>query len=156
MATRPPIVGLPTGGVGESSHRRSPPPSPPILAQPSSSEVGESSAYEKYHKFLKNYHEVRAVLCASRLHVDMLRGELVAARAALVVALQEADQAQEDKATVVSEAICQAAATTLAAAQLQLGEAVNVQVVEQGFPPGSKDVDIADLVESSSWPPTPS
>ena len=44
----------------------------------------------------------------------------------------------------------------LVAAQLQIGAAVNIQVVEQGFPPGSKDDDIADLVESSSRPPTPS
>jgi hypothetical protein len=57
-----------------------------ILAQPSGSKVGESSGDEKYHKLLKHYHEVRALFCASRLHADMLRGDLVARRAALVVA----------------------------------------------------------------------
>ena len=36
----------------------------------------------------------------------------------------------------------------LAAAQLQLGKAVNVRVVEQGFPPGSNDNEIDDLIES--------
>ena len=53
-------------------------------------EVGESSSDEKYHKLLKHYHEVRALLCASRLHANMLLGDLVVARAALVVAQQEA------------------------------------------------------------------
>ena len=42
----------------------------------------------------------------------------------------------------------------LAAAQLQIGAAVNVRVAEQEFSPGLKDDDITDLVESSSWPPT--
>ena len=46
------------------------------------------------------------------------------------------------------EAIRQAAATALAVAQLQFGEAVNVRVVEQGFPPGSDDNEIYDLIES--------
>ena len=36
----------------------------------------------------------------------------------------------------------------LATAQLQIGIAVNVQVVEQDFLPGSTDDDIADLIES--------
>jgi hypothetical protein len=48
----------------------------------------------------------------------------------------------------VSEAIRQAAATALAAAHLQFGEAVNVRVVEQGFPPGSDNNEINDLIES--------
>ena len=90
MAVPPPIMGLPTGGAGESSRHRSPPPSPSIPAQPSGSKVGESLGDEKYHKLLKHYHEVQALLCVSRLHVDMLLGDLVAACAALVVAQQEA------------------------------------------------------------------
>jgi hypothetical protein len=49
--------------------------------------VGESSGDEKYRKLLKHYHEVRATLCESRLHANMLLGELEAAHAALVVAL---------------------------------------------------------------------
>jgi hypothetical protein len=49
---------------------------------------------------------------------------------------------------VVFEAIRQAAAMALAAAQLQLGEAVNVQVVEQGFLPRSDDNEIDHLIES--------
>jgi hypothetical protein len=73
---------------------------------------------EKYHKLFKHYHEVRALLCASRLHADRLRGDLVATRAALVVAQQEEAQVQEDKATVVFKAICRAAATALAAVSL--------------------------------------
>jgi CTP:molybdopterin cytidylyltransferase MocA len=49
---------------------------------------------------------------------------------------------------VVTEAIRQGAATVLAAAQLQIGAAVNVWLVEQGFPPGSTDNNITDLIES--------
>ena len=90
MVAPPPIMGLPTGGAGESSSRCSPSPSPYIPTQPSGSEVGESSGDEKYRKLLKHYHEVRAALCASRLHTNMLRGDLVAMLAALVVVLQEA------------------------------------------------------------------
>ena len=37
----------------------------------------------------------------------------------------------------------------LAAAQLQIGAAVNVRVAEHGFPLESKDDDIVDLVKSS-------
>ena len=111
-----PIVGLPTGGAGESSHRHSLPPSPFVPAQPSSSKVGEFSGDKKYRKFLKHYHEVRAALCASRLHDDMLCSDLVATCATLLVALQEAAQARENKAAVVSEAIHQAAAMMLAIA----------------------------------------
>jgi hypothetical protein len=55
--------------------------------------VGKSSGDEKYRKLLKHYHEVRALWCASRLHADMLCGDLVAARTALVVDQQEATQA---------------------------------------------------------------
>jgi len=86
MATSPLIMGLPTGGVGESSCHHSPQSSPSVPAQRFGSKVGESSGDEKYHKLLKHYHEVRALFCASRLHADMLRGDLVAACAALVVA----------------------------------------------------------------------
>ena len=53
----------------------------------------------------------------------------------------------------MSKAIRQAAAMALAAAQLQFGEAVNVRVVEQGFPPGLDDKEIADLIKSL-WPAT--
>ena len=58
------------------------------------------------------------MLCASRLHADMLHGDLVAARAVLVMAQQEAAQAREDKVVVVSEVVRQVAAMALAAAQL--------------------------------------
>ena len=50
----------------------------------------------------------------------------------------------------MTKAVHQGAAMALATAQLQIGAAVNVRVTEQGFPLGSKDDDIADLVESSS------
>lgn len=49
---------------------------------------------------------------------------------------------------VVTEAVCQGAATALAATQLQIGTAVNLGVVEQGFLPSSMDDDIADLMVS--------
>jgi hypothetical protein len=86
MAALPLIVGLPTSGAEELSYRRSPPPSPSIPTQPSGSEVGKSSGDKKYRKLLKHFHEIQALLCASRLDADMLLGELVAARVALVVA----------------------------------------------------------------------
>ena len=54
----------------------------------------------------------------------------------------------------MTEAACQGAAMALAAAQIQIGVALNVQVAEQGFLLGSKDDDIVDLVKSLSWPPT--
>jgi len=90
MAAPPAIMGLPTGGAGESSHHRSPPPSPSVPTQPSGSKVCESSGNEKYCKLLKHYHEVRALLCESRLHADMLLDDLVAPHTTLVVAQQEA------------------------------------------------------------------
>jgi hypothetical protein len=148
MAASPPVVGLPTSGAGESSYRHSLPPSPSIPAQPFGSEVGKSLGDKKYCKLLKHYHEVQALLCASRLHADMLRGDLVAAHTALVMAQQEGTQAREDKAVVVSEAVRQAATAALAAAQLQFGVAVNVWVVEQGFQPGLDNNEINDLIES--------
>ena len=49
---------------------------------------------------------------------------------------------------MVTKAVRQGAATALAAAQLQIGAVVNVQVAEQGFPSKSKDDDIVDLVKS--------
>jgi hypothetical protein len=86
MVVFPPIVGLPTGGAKESSYRHSPPSSPSIPIKPFGSEVGQSSGDEKYHKLLKHYHKVRALLCASRLSANTLLGDLVATRAALVMA----------------------------------------------------------------------
>jgi hypothetical protein len=57
---------------------------------------------------------------------------------------------------VEEEAIHQGATIALSAAQLQIGAAVNVQVAVQGFPLGSKDDDITNLVESLGRPPMPS
>ena len=82
-------MGLSPGGAGESSHRRLPPPSPSVPAQPSCSNVGESSKERessddvKYHQLLKDYHEVQADLSSTRLNAKMLRGELDATRDAL-------------------------------------------------------------------------
>jgi hypothetical protein len=90
MAAPPPIVGLPTGGAGELSHRCSPPSSPSIPAQPSGSEVGKSLGDKKYLLLSKHYHELRVMLCASRLHTDMLLSDLVAMCTALVMAQREA------------------------------------------------------------------
>jgi hypothetical protein len=84
MVAPAPIMGLPIGGAGESFHRCSPLPSPSVPTQPSSFEVGESLGDEKCHKLLKHYHKVRALLCVSRLHADMLLSDLVPARIALV------------------------------------------------------------------------
>ena len=42
----------------------------------------------------------------------------------------------------------QGVAAVLAAAQIQIGIAVNIRVVEQGFSPGSDDNEIDDLIES--------
>jgi hypothetical protein len=78
----------------------------------------------------------------------MLRSDLVAACAALVVALQEATEVQEDMVAVVSKTIHQGAATTLATAQLQFGKAMNIQVAAEGFLPGSDNNEIDDLIES--------
>ena len=49
---------------------------------------------------------------------------------------------------MVTEAINQGATVALAAAQLPIGAAVNVQVAAWGFPLESKDDDIVDLVKS--------
>ena len=83
MVAPSPIMGLSPGGARESSHRRLPPPSPSIPAQPSSSKVGESSDDVDYHQILKDYHKVQVVLSLTRLNAEMLRGELDATRNAL-------------------------------------------------------------------------
>ena len=49
---------------------------------------------------------------------------------------------------VVTEAIHQGAAKALATAQLQIGVAVNVRVVEQGFSARSDNNEIDDLIKS--------
>ena len=49
---------------------------------------------------------------------------------------------------MVTKAIRQGAATMLAMALLQIRTVVNVRVVEQGFPPGSTDDNITDLIKS--------
>ena len=96
MMAPSPIVGLSPSGVGESSHRRLPPPSPSIPAQPSNSKVVKSleereSIYDiDYHQLFKDYCEVQAVLSSTRLNAEMLRGELDAARDALQVSKNEA------------------------------------------------------------------
>jgi hypothetical protein len=75
------VVGLSSRGAKESSCRHLPPPSPSIPAQPSGSEVGESSGEHEsldninYHQLLKDYHEVQADLSSTRLNTEMLRGE---------------------------------------------------------------------------------
>ena len=75
-------MGLSPGGVRESSHRRLPPLSPSVPAQPSSCEVGESSEEHESsndvdcHQLLKDYHEVQAVLSSTRLNSEMLCSEL--------------------------------------------------------------------------------
>ena len=48
----------------------------------------------------------------------------------------------------MTKAILQGAAMALAAAQLQIGAAVNIRVAEQGFSLGSTDDDITDLIKS--------
>ena len=76
-------------GDGDLSHRRLPPPSPSVPAQPSSSEVGESSKEREssddveYHQLLKDYCEVQADLSLIRLNTETLRGELDATHDAL-------------------------------------------------------------------------
>jgi len=90
------VVGLPPGVARELSHRCSPPLSPCVPAQPSGSEVGESSEEHKYsddtdyHQLLKDYRKVQALLSLSRLNAEMLRGELDVARDALQVSNNEA------------------------------------------------------------------
>ena len=83
------VMGLPPDAARESSNCRSPPSSPCVPAQPSGSEMGESSKESEYsddadyHQLLKDYRKVQAVLSSSRLNTEMLRGELDATRDAL-------------------------------------------------------------------------
>ena len=90
------VVGLSPGVAGESSHRRSPPSSPCVPAQPSGSKVGKSSKEHEYsddadyYQLLKDYHKVKALLSSSRLNAEMLCGELDAACDALQVSKNEA------------------------------------------------------------------
>ena len=94
-----PIVGLPTGGAGESSHHHSLPLSLFVPTQPSSSKVGESSEEREYSddaeycQLLKDYRKVQALLSSSRLNTEMLGGELDVTRDALQVSENEATQA---------------------------------------------------------------
>ena len=82
-------MGLSPGGPRESSHRRLPPPSPFVPAQPSSFEVAKSLEEHEsldnvdYRQLLTNYCEVQAVFSSTRLNAEMLRGELDAVRDAL-------------------------------------------------------------------------
>jgi len=85
-------MGLSPSGVGESSRRPLPPPSPSIPAQPSSSKVGESSDDVEYCQLLKDYHNVQVDLSSTRLNTETLRGELDISRdarqASMTVKLQ--------------------------------------------------------------------
>jgi hypothetical protein len=89
MAAPSQVVGLSLGATVELSRRRLPAPSPSIAAQPSGSEVGESSEEcessddVEYHQLLKDYHEVQADLSSTRLNAETLCGELDASRDAL-------------------------------------------------------------------------
>ena len=99
MMVPSPVVGLPPSVAGESSRRRSPPPSLCVPTQPSGSEVGESSEeceyldYIDYRQLLKDYRKVQALLSSSRLKAKMLRGELDAACDTLQLSKNEASQA---------------------------------------------------------------
>ena len=89
MVAPSPVLGHSTGGAEESSCCRFPPPSPSIPAQPSGSEVGESSEEceslddVNYHQLLKDYREAQAELSSTKLNIEMLCGELDTARDAL-------------------------------------------------------------------------
>ena len=89
MAAPSPVVELSPGGAGESSHHRLPPPRLSVLAQPSGSEVDESSEEHEssdgieYYQLLKDYREVQADLSSTRLNAETLRDELDAARDAV-------------------------------------------------------------------------
>ena len=102
MAAPSPVMGLSPGGARESSHRRLPPPSPSIPAQPSSSEVGKSSEEHEssdnigYHQLLKDYHEVQEGLTSTKLNAEMLRTELDVTRDALHFSMTEVSKAQVD------------------------------------------------------------
>ena len=110
MMSPSPVMGLPPSVAGESSHCRSPLPSPCLPAQPSGSEVGKSlkeheySGNVDYHQLLKDYHKVQALLSSSRLNVEMLRGELDVTRDAFQVSENEASQARADLVMVKEQA----------------------------------------------------
>ena len=99
-------MGLAPSVAGESSHRRLPPPSPSVPAQPSGSKVGESSEECDYsddvdcHQLLKDYRKVQALLSLSSLNAEMLRGELDTAHDALQVFENEASRARANWAMV--------------------------------------------------------
>ena len=75
------VMGLSPSGARELSHRRLPSLSPSVLAQPSSSEMGESSEEHESsddvdcRQLLKDYREVQVVLSSTRLNSEMC-GEL--------------------------------------------------------------------------------
>ena len=102
MASPFPVVGLSPGGAEESSHHRLLPLSPSVLAQPSGSEVGESSGEREssddieYHQLLKDYREAQADLSSIRLNAEMLRAKLDAARDALHFSMTEVSKARVD------------------------------------------------------------
>ena len=95
MAAPSLVLGHSPGGVGQSSRRRLPPPIPSIPTQSSSSKVDKSSEEHEssndvdYHQLLKDYHEVQAVLSATRLNVKMLHGQLDASRDTLQASMTE-------------------------------------------------------------------
>ena len=103
-------MGLSLGVAGESSRRHSSPPSPCVPAQPSGSEVGESSEEceslddVNYHQLLKDYREAQVDLSSTRLNVEMLRGELDAARDALQAFKNLASQVRANLAIAKQQA----------------------------------------------------
>ena len=104
MAAPSLVMGLSLGGAGESSHHDLLLSSQSVPAQPSSSKVGESSEEREssdnveYHQLLKDYHEVQVDLSSTRLNVEMLRGELDAARDALQAFKNPASQVRANLA----------------------------------------------------------
>ena len=100
MVASSPVMGLSPGGAVESSHRRLPPLSPSVLAQPSSSKVGElseereSSDDVEYRQLLKDYHETQADLSSTRLNAKMLRAKLDTTHDALHFSMTEVSKAQ--------------------------------------------------------------
>ena len=96
MAAPSPVMGLSLGGNRESSRRRLPPLSQSVPAQPSSSEVGESSDDVDYHQLLKDYYEVQVVMLVTMLNAEMLRGELDALRNVLQASMTEFSKVRVD------------------------------------------------------------
>ena len=99
MAAPSSIVGLSLGGAGELSHRCLSLSSPSVPAQPSISKVDElledheSLDDVEYHQLLKDYGEAQADLSSTRLNVEMLHAEVVAARDALHFSMTEVSKA---------------------------------------------------------------